>query len=56
MAYTKDEEDNVWHTKLVDKVEQLRDMWDGQETYDDDQEWLDNVEAALRDLQNFMGL
>lgn len=49
-------EDDIQRTKLVDLVEQLRDVWNGRDTYDDDEEWLDNTHEAIRDLLEFMNL
>ncbi len=36
--------------KTIELVEQLRDIYCGRLTYDNDVEWLDNVDAAMSDL------
>jgi hypothetical protein len=47
--------DDAFDTKTFSLVEQLRDIWDGRSTYNDDGEWLDNVHEAVRNLQSHIG-
>lgn len=42
--------------EILRDVEQLRDIWCGRLTYNDDGDWLDNVEATLMELCAKAGL
>lgn len=41
---------------VYNDVEQLRDIWCGRLTYDDDGQWLDNVEAIIQSLSKRAGI
>ena len=35
---------------LIQLVEQMRDVWEGRESYTNDVDWLDNLEATIGEI------
>lgn len=49
-------DENEMGTGVYNDVEQLRDLWCGRLTYNNDGEWLDNVESMVESLSKRAGI
>lgn len=60
-AWKNGEDPTEWRASFAQKninllIEQLRDIYCGRDIYDSEREWLDNMNAAMRDLCDGVGI
>lgn len=60
-AWKEGQDPSEWRASFSERninglIEQLRDIYCGRDTYDSEREWLDNMNAAMRDLCDGVGI